>query len=89
MSVLLKVGSPHKVIAADTKVLYRGVSGPLSHAHVIRHPVDSLLVWFLASFDIGPDIAHGYTIPRGGAIPPTPQTAPTASWIATPDGSCR
>ena len=50
-------------------------------------PWTSLLVWFLASFDLGPEIAYGYTIPDGGAIPAYSQTAPTASWIATPDGS--
>ncbi|MEU6644494.1 hypothetical protein ABZ863_18330 [Saccharomonospora sp. NPDC046836] len=50
-------------------------------------PWTSLLFWFLASFDLGGDIAYGYTIPEGGAIPAHSQTAPTASWIATPDGS--
>jgi methyltransferase of ATP-grasp peptide maturase system len=50
-------------------------------------PWTSLLVWFLASFDLGGEIAYGYTIPDGGAIPAYSQTAPTASWIATPDGS--
>ncbi|MBM7774206.1 methyltransferase of ATP-grasp peptide maturase system [Actinokineospora baliensis] len=49
-------------------------------------PWTALLVWFLASFDLGPEIAYGYTIPDG-TIPAHRQTAPTASWIATPDGS--
>ncbi|MGH3517906.1 MAG: methyltransferase domain-containing protein [Haloechinothrix sp.] len=50
-------------------------------------PWTSLLVWFLASFDLGPEVAYGYTVPERGAIPAYSQTAPTASWIATPDGS--
>ncbi|MEU4675290.1 methyltransferase domain-containing protein [Amycolatopsis sp. NPDC023774] len=50
-------------------------------------PWTSLLVWFLASFDLGPDIAYGYTLPEGGLIPAYSDTAPAASWIATPDGS--
>lgn len=50
-------------------------------------PWMSLLVWFLAFFELGAEIAYGYTIPDGGAIPAYSQTEPTASWIATPDGS--
>ncbi|OZM75191.1 protein-L-isoaspartate(D-aspartate) O-methyltransferase [Amycolatopsis antarctica] len=50
-------------------------------------PWASLLVWFLASFDLGPEIAYGYTLPEGGKIPAHSDTVPTASWIATPDGS--
>lgn len=50
-------------------------------------PWTNLLVWFLASFALGPDIAYGYTLPPGSAIPAYSNTAPTASWIATPDGS--
>lgn len=50
-------------------------------------PWTNLLVWFLASFELGPDIAYGYTLPPGGTIPAYSATAPTASWIATPDGS--
>jgi protein-L-isoaspartate O-methyltransferase len=50
-------------------------------------PWTNLLVWFLASFELGPDIAYGYTLPPGGTIPAYSTTAPTASWIATPDGS--
>jgi methyltransferase of ATP-grasp peptide maturase system len=50
-------------------------------------PWTSLLVWFLASFDLGGEIAYGYTIPEGGGILAYSDTAPTASWIATPDGS--
>ncbi len=45
-----------------------------------RTPRTSLIVWFLASFDLGPGISYGY------AGPDTSQP-PTASWIATPDGS--
>lgn len=37
-------------------------------------------MWFLASFTLGPGISYGYTGPE--ATQP-----PTASWIATPDGS--
>lgn len=50
-------------------------------------PWTSLLVWFLASFDLGPEIAYGYTIPDGDATADHSRAAPTASWIATPDGS--
>ncbi len=50
-------------------------------------PWSSLLVWFLASFDLGGEIAYGYTIPDGGALPAHSNNAPTASWIATSDGS--
>jgi hypothetical protein len=50
-------------------------------------PWTSLLVWFLASFDLGPDIAYGYTIPEGATSPASSDAAPIASWIATPDGS--
>ncbi len=46
-----------------------------------------MLVWFLASFDLGAEIAYGYALPEGGGIPAYSDTAPTASWIATPDGS--
>jgi methyltransferase of ATP-grasp peptide maturase system len=45
-----------------------------------RTPWDSLLVWFLASFQLGPGIELGYT----GTDTNAP---PTASWIATGDGS--
>ncbi len=45
-----------------------------------RTPWENLLVWFLASFDLGPGIEHGYT--GADAIRP-----PTASWIVTADGS--
>jgi hypothetical protein len=41
-------------------------------------PWTSLLVWFLASFELGPEIAYGYILS---------DTTPTVSWIATPDGS--
>lgn len=57
-----------------------------SHAEHRTSPVDpltpwtSLLVWFLASFALGRSISYGYTGPD------TTQP-PTASWIATPDGS--
>ena len=47
-------------------------------------PWTSLLVWFLASFDFGPEIAYGYTMAQNAS---RPWTAPTASWVATPDGS--
>ncbi|NIJ12955.1 methyltransferase of ATP-grasp peptide maturase system [Saccharomonospora amisosensis] len=50
-------------------------------------PWNSLLVWFLASFELGAEIAYGYTLPEGGAIPAYSGAPPTASWIATPDGS--
>lgn len=50
-------------------------------------PWTSLLVWFLASFDLGAEIAYGYTLPESGKIPAYSETAPTASWITTPDGS--
>lgn len=50
-------------------------------------PWTSLLVWFLASFDIGAEIAYGYTLPKGSVTPAYSNTTPTASWIATPDGS--
>ncbi len=43
-------------------------------------PWNNLVVWFLAAFDLGADITHGYT----GTDPTHP---PTASWLATPDGS--
>ncbi|MFE3171384.1 methyltransferase domain-containing protein [Amycolatopsis sp. NPDC059090] len=43
-------------------------------------PWTSLLVWFLASFDLGPEISYGYTL-TGDEAPPA------ASWLATPDGS--
>lgn len=54
-----------------------------------RHqtPWTSLLAWFLASFELGAEISYGYTLPEGGKIPGSSDTAPTASWIATPDGS--
>jgi methyltransferase of ATP-grasp peptide maturase system len=45
-----------------------------------RTPWTSMLVWFLASFTLGRTISYGYTGPD------TTQP-PTASWIATPDGS--
>ncbi|SFO62446.1 methyltransferase domain-containing protein [Amycolatopsis rubida] len=50
-------------------------------------PWTSLLVWFLASFDLGPGISYGYTLPESGAVPVRSDTAPTACWMATPDGS--
>jgi hypothetical protein len=50
-------------------------------------PWISLRVWFLAFFDLGREIAYGYTIPEGGANPGYSAAAPTASWIAAPDGS--
>ncbi|WP_033290916.1 methyltransferase domain-containing protein [Amycolatopsis jejuensis] len=40
-------------------------------------PWTSLVTWFIASFDLGSEIAYGYTFPEGSA----------ASSIATPDGS--
>ena len=46
-------------------------------------PWTSLLVWFLASFELGPEIAYGYTATQRASS----RNAPTASWIATPDGS--
>ncbi|ASO19494.1 methyltransferase of ATP-grasp peptide maturase system [Actinoalloteichus hoggarensis] len=45
-----------------------------------RIPWNNLVVWFLASFALGPGIAHGYT----GEDTARP---PTAVWIATADGS--
>ncbi|APU14038.1 MULTISPECIES: methyltransferase domain-containing protein [Actinoalloteichus] len=45
-----------------------------------RVPWNNLVVWFLASFVLGPGIAHGYT-------GPDTTRPPTAVWIATSDGS--
>ena len=44
-----------------------------------RTPWTSLIVWFLASFDLGPGISYGYA----GHSP----DGPRPTWIATPDGS--
>jgi protein-L-isoaspartate(D-aspartate) O-methyltransferase len=43
-------------------------------------PWTNLVVWFLASFDLGPRIAYGYV---GSAE----DDGPRACWLATPDGS--
>lgn len=45
-----------------------------------RTPWHNLIVWFLASFTLGPGITLGYTGPDA-------MQSPTASWIATADGS--
>ncbi|GDY31857.1 ATP-grasp peptide maturase system methyltransferase [Gandjariella thermophila] len=44
-----------------------------------RTPWTSLVVWFLASFGLGPGISYGYA----GCSP----DGPRSTWIATPDGS--
>jgi hypothetical protein len=43
-------------------------------------PWQHLVVWFIASFDLGPGVEHGYT----GSDTTRP---PTVSWLSTPDGS--
>lgn len=43
-------------------------------------PWDALLVWFLASFDLGTNVEYGYT-------GPDTTTPPTATWLTTADGS--
>lgn len=43
-------------------------------------PWKSLVVWFLAAFDLGPDVAIGYSFEKDGAQPDSVR-------IRTPDGS--
>lgn len=78
-----RTGAPITAALADLLTIQGGVRDHDRH----QTPWTSLLAWFLASFELGAEISYGYTLPEGGKIPGSSDTAPTASWIATPDGS--
>ncbi len=71
-------GAPDRTVtwtARDTTVAHRSTStiDP-------RTPWNAMVVWFLAAFDLGPDVSIGYAGPET-------TSSPTAVTLSTPDGS--
>jgi methyltransferase of ATP-grasp peptide maturase system len=71
-------GEPDRTVtwaARDTTVAHRSTSTVDPQT-----PWNALVVWFLAAFDLGPDVSIGYT-------GPDTTSPPTAVTLSTPDGS--
>ena len=78
MGLCHRPGEPDRTVtwtARDTTVAHRFISTVNPQT-----PWNAMVVWFLAAFDLGPDVSVGYT----GIDTTSP---PTAVTLSTPDGS--
>jgi methyltransferase of ATP-grasp peptide maturase system len=78
MSLRHQPGGPDRTVtwaARDTAIAHRS-----STTVDPQTPWTAMVVWFLAAFDLGPDVSIGYT-------GPTTTNPPTAVTLSTPDGA--